>query len=363
MGSKTVSKTLGFGILGAGLVAPFHAKGIRDARGGTLVAFCDMSRERADKLATEYGVKAYYALDAMLRDPAIDVVNVALPNHLHRDAVIQCARAGKHVITEKPPAMTLADTDAMLAACAQAGVKFGCTVQCRVRKSVQAIRRAVQQGRFGRLLHADATMKWFRSAEYYQSDAWRQSRKSGAGVTIQHAFHYIDLLYYLAGPAAQVQARMTNLAHPAVKLEDTVLAFINFQNGAQGVVEASTALWPGTDIRIEINGTDGTAIVIGEKMAVWKFRDERPEDAEVRSLGNAAQSTGASGAADFGHADHQVVIQDMIDAVAANREVIIPVSDVRPTLEICLAMYQSAARQVPVALPTVDDESAWAWNG
>ena len=357
-----MKEKIGFGILGAGLVAPFHAKSVRDSKGGTLVAVCDTSRERADKLAATFNVKAYYNFDEMLKDPAIDVVNVALPNHLHKEPVIQSAKAGKHVITEKPPAMTLADTDAMLEACQTAGVKFSCTVQCRVRKAIQAIKKAVDSGRFGKLLHADAYMKWFRSTEYYQSDAWRMSRKSGAGVTVQHAFHYIDLLQYLMGPARKVQARMTNLAHPAVQLEDTLLAFVDFANGAQGVVQASTALWPGTDIRIEINGADGTAIMCGEKMMIWKFRDERPEDAEIRLYGNQAQATAAGGAADFGHADHQVVIQDMIDAIRANREVVIPVASVRPTLEIVLAMYQSAARNAPVDLPVQDDERAWEWK-
>ena len=357
-----MKKELGFGILGAGLVAPFHAKSIRDSSGGRLIAFCDSNQERADKLAKEYGVTAYYKLDDMLRNPAIDVVNVALPNHLHHDAVLAAARSGKHVITEKPPAMSLRDTDSMIAACASAKVKFSCTVQCRVRKAIQAIRKAVQSGRFGKLLHADAYMKWFRATEYYQSDAWRMSRKSGAGVTVQHAFHYIDLIQYIAGPAARVQARMTNLAHPSIHLEDTVLGFIDFAGGAQGVVEASTALWPGTDMRIEINGTDGTAIVVGEKMATWRFKEERPEDADIRNYGNAAQATGAGGAADFGYLDHKVVIQDMIDAIREDREVIIPVASVRPTLEIVLAMYQSAARKQPVSLPISDDESVWEWK-
>ncbi|HUU34087.1 MAG TPA: Gfo/Idh/MocA family oxidoreductase, partial [Vicinamibacterales bacterium] len=207
-----------------------------------------------------------------------------------------------------------------------------------------------------------AYMKWFRTAEYYHSDAWRSSRRSGAGVTVQHAFHYIDLLQYLAGPAARVEARMTNLAHPSVALEDTLLAFIDFAGGAQGVVEASTALWPGTDVRIEINGEHGTAIVAGERMATWRFRDERPEDAAIRALGDASQATAAGGPADFGYADHQVVIQDLIDAVGEGREVVIPVASVRPTLEIVLAMYQSAARGRPVALPVEDDESAWEWQ-
>ena len=356
-----MKEELGFGILGAGLVAPFHAKSVQESNGGRLVAFCDTDKTRADKMAAAYGVAAFYKLEDMLRDPSIDVVNVALPNHLHRDAVILCAAAGKHVLTEKPPAMSLKDTDEMILACRRAGTRFGCTVQCRVRKSIQAVKRAFESGRFGKLLHADAFMKWFRSTEYYQSDAWRMSRQSGAGVTVQHAFHYIDLLRYIAGPAARVQARMANLAHPSVALEDTLLAFVDFQNGAQGVVEASTALWPGTDVRIEINGTGGTAIVTGEKMAVWRFRDEAPEDAEIRNYGSASQATGATGAADFGHADHKILIQDMIDAVREQREVIIPVSSVRPTLEIVLAMYQSAARGKAVDLPVVDDESVWTW--
>jgi len=291
----------------------------------------------------------------------VDVVNVALPNHLHHDAVVQCAEAGKHVIVEKPPAMSLRETDSMIDACKRAGVRFGCTVQSRVRKAIQATKQAIDAGRFGRLLHADAYMKWFRTEEYYHSDEWRSSRRSGAGVTVQHAFHYIDLLQYLAGPAARVQARMTNLAHPSVRLEDTLLGFIDFANGAQGVIEASTALWPGTDVRIEINGSDGTVIVVGERVATWKFRDERPEDEEIRAYGNASQATAAGGPTDFSYADHQAVIQDMVDAVRANREVIIPVASVRPTLEMVLAMYQSAARNCPIELPVTDDDSAFDW--
>ncbi len=198
-----MTKTLGFGILGAGLVAPFHAKSVINSRGGKLIAFSDMSKERADQLAGEYKVKAYYSLADMLKDPGIDVVNVCLPNHLHHQAVMQCAAAGKHVLTEKPPAMTLRETDEMIAACRKANVKFGCTVQCRVRKAIQAMKKAIADRRFGKVLEADAYMKWFRSSEYYHSDAWRSSRKSGAGVTVQHAFHYIDLLQYLMGPAAR----------------------------------------------------------------------------------------------------------------------------------------------------------------
>lgn len=354
-----MKKELGFGILGAGLIAPFHARAVRDAKGSRLVAFCDVSEERLKKLSAEFTAKSYRSLDEMLKDPEIDVVNVATPNHLHHNAVLACAAAGKHVLTEKPPAMTLKETDSMIAACRKANVKFGCFVQCRTRKAIQAMKKAIEAGRFGKLFAADTYMKWFRSTEYYQSDAWRSSRKSGAGVTVQQAFHYIDLIQYLVGPAKRVHARMSNLAHPAVKLEDTTLAFVDYACGAQGVVQASTCIWPGTDVRVEINGENGTAIMAGEKMVTWKFKDERPEDAEIRQYGSTSQATGARGAADLGHADHQFVVQDLVDALRENREVFIPVASVRPTLEMVLAMYQSAARNAPVDLPVQDDESVW----
>ena len=354
-----MAQELGFGILGAGLVSPFHANSVRDAEGGRLIAICDVDKERADKRAGEFGVKAYYSLDDLLADPEVDVVNVTTPNHLHRDAVLQCAAAGKHVLCEKPPAMSLADVDEMTAACAAAGVKFGCTVQCRVRKAIQAMKSAIDTGRFGRLLHADTYMKWFRPADYYHMDAWRSSRKSGAGVTVQHAFHYIDLLQYLAGPVKRVEAKMSNVAHPTVELEDTLAAFLEYENGARGIVQASTGLWPGTDLRIEINGESGTAIMVGEKMATWKFKEEAPEDVTIRQYGSEAQATAAGGAADFGHQDHQVVIQDLIDAVNEDREVVIPVGSVRHTIEIALAMYASDTAGGPVDFPLAEDARIW----
>ncbi len=351
---------LGFGLLGAGLIAPFHAKALRACDGGRLVAVCDVNAQRAAKLAEEHEAKVYATLDSMLADPEIDAVNILTPNHRHRDAVLACAAAGKHVLTEKPPAMSLRETDEMIAACSAAGVKFGCTVQCRVRGAIQAMKGALENGRFQRLLQADAIMKWYRSAEYYQSDAWRSSRRSGAGVTVQHAFHYIDLLQYLAGPVRRVAARMFNVAHPEVRLEDTLVAHVEYTSGARGLVQASTAFWPGTPVRIEINGEAGTAIMAGEAMDTWSFRDEHKDDQQIRTLGSSAQATGAGGAADLGYADHQVVIQDLIDAVREGREVIIPVTSVRPTVEIVLAMYQSAARDgVSVELPVTDDESIW----
>ena len=350
---------IGFGLLGTGLVAPFHAKGLRASAKAELIAAADLNSERLEKFAREFDCVGYSSLEEMLENPRIQVINILTPNHLHCEAVLKAAAAGKHILVEKPPAMSLREVDTMTAACQAAGVKFGVVLQCRIRKSIQAMRRAIAQGRFGTLLHADAYMKWFRSEDYYQMDAWRSSRRSGAGVTIQHAFHYIDLLQYLMGPVKQVYARMSNLAHPAVELEDTLLAMVDYENGAQGIVEASTALWPGTDIRIEINGTHGTAIMVGERMATWQFKDDRPEDEEIRQYGSAAVITGATGPTDFAFHDHQTVIEDMVDAIRENRDPVITTTSVRPTLEWALAMYQSAKARASVTLPVVNEAEIW----
>ena len=326
-----------------------------------LVAVCDIDKERAQKLVDEFapGAAAYTELAEMLADPKVQVVNVVTPNHLHRDAVLAIAAAGKHVLCEKPPAMSLADTDEMIAACERAGVKFGIFVQCRVREPIRAMKAAIEQGRFGRLLRADAVMKWFRDAGYYHMDAWRSQRRSGAGVTIQHAFHYIDLLQFLAGPARSVDARMANLMHPDVDLEDTLDARIEFASGAVGTISASTGLWPGTDVRIELYGEKGAAIMAGASFSLWDFQDSRPEDEAIRAIGKTDQATAGSSPTALDSHEHQFVIDDLVAALTTDAQLCIPCAHVRPSLEMALAMYQSDRLGQPVELPLANENSIW----
>jgi predicted dehydrogenase len=349
---------IGFGLVGTGLIAPFHGKALRASKVAELAAATDMAPERLAKFVGEFGCRSYATLDEMLADPRVEVINVLTPNHLHFEPAMRAIAARKHVLIEKPPAMSPGEVRRMIEASKEARVKVGVVLQCRTRKSIQAIRQALAQGRFGRLLHADTYMKWFRPAEYYRLDAWRGQRRAGSGVTIAQTFHYIDLLQYLAGPVKRVHARMRNLAHPGVELEDTLLAFTEFENGAQGIVQASTALWPGTDIRIEINGENGTAIMSGDRMETWKFRDECPEDADIRRYGTAGGATGATGAGDLGFQEHQAVMEDMVGAIREDREPFIPLASVLPTLEWALAMYRSAKEDAPVELP-IDEERVW----
>jgi predicted dehydrogenase len=352
---------MGFGILGAGMISGIHADALRKSDKAELVAVCDVRTENAKKLVDTYapGAKLYSDFDAMLADPRVEVVNIVTPNHLHTDFVLKAAAAGKHVLCEKPPAMSLAETDRMIAACKQAGVKFGIFVQSRMRPPMRHIKAAIDAGRFGQVLRVDVQMKWFRTADYYKMDAWRSNRKCGAGVTIQHAFHYIDILQYLMGPGKSVKAEMWNLAHPDVKLEDTIDARIEFANGVKGFVQASTALWPGNDVKIEVYGTAGSAIMCGTAFSLWKFQDERPEDEEIRQAGDAKVATAGGDPSALPSGDHQYVIDDCVDAIRENREVCIPCDSVRGTLEIALGMYKSDKEKREIDLPFADENSIW----
>lgn len=350
---------LGFGLLGAGLVAPFHAKSIVNSAKCELIAIADLDEVRAKKLSQDFSCEVYENLDELIEDKRIQVINVLTPNHLHKDAVLKIAGAKKHVLVEKPPAMSLKDVDEMIETCEKEGVKLCVVLQCRTRPAVQAVKKMIDGGRFGKVLQADAYMKWFRSIEYYHSDPWRSQRRSGAGVTIQHAFHYFDLLHYLNGPVSEVHARMSNLAHQDVELEDTMMTFLTYKNGALGVLQASTAFYPGMDIRIEVYGTEGTAIIVGERIDTWKFRQEWPEDEDFRKLGSAEVETAATGPAAFAFKDHQIVIEDMVDAILEDRKPVISAPSTRHTLELALAMYQSDKLGQAVSLPLKDESDVW----
>jgi len=348
----------GFGILGAGMISGIHADAMKNSEKAELLAICDVNQENAKKLADKFApqAKIFSSFDEMLKDKRIEVVNIVTPNHLHTDFVLKAAAAGKHVLCEKPPAMSLEETDRMIRACKEAGVKFGIFVQCRMREPIRHMKAALEAGRFGKILRVDAIMKWFRAADYYKMDAWRSNRKCGAGVTIQHAFHYIDLLQYLMGPAAKVSAEMCNLAHPEIQLEDSLDAKIIFANGVKGFVQASTALWPGNDVRIEVYGSEGSAIMEGTAFKLWKFKEEKPEDEKIRASGDAGQATGSSNPAALPSGDHQYVIDDCVDAIEFGRDVCIPCTAVRPSLEITLAMYKSDKINDEVSIPVAEDD-------
>src|SRR4029079_9563070 len=249
------------GLLGCGRIAKRHSDllGGNHIDGAGLVAVCDTVRARADALAAKFGVPAIYDIDDFLGRKDIDAVSVLTPSGLHPQHVIACARAGKHVVVEKPMALRLQDADDMIRACDEAGVKLFVVKQTRLNVSVVNARAAPEAGRFGRLILGTVRVRWCRDQAYYDQDAWRGTWAYDGGVLSNQASHHVDMLEWFFGDVVSVHARaVTALAK--IEAEDTAVATLKFRNGALGIIEATTAVRP-TDL-------EGSLSILGEKGTV-----------------------------------------------------------------------------------------------
>ncbi len=348
----------GFGIIGCGMIAHFHARAIRELRGAKLVACYDAIPAAADRLAGETGCRAYHRLGKMLADSDVSVVTIATPSGAHLEPAVAAARAGKHVIVEKPLEITLARCDKIIEACRTNGVKLSTIFPSRFHDSSRELKRAVDAGRFGRLTLGDAYVKWFRPQSYYDSGAWRGTWKlDGGGALMNQAIHSVDLLLWLMGPVVEVTAHAATLAHERIAVEDAAVATLRFASGALGVIEASTAAYPGYLKRIEVHGSSGSAIMEEEDIRKWDFARADRRDATIRRHMMQAHSTGggASDPAAIGHHGHTRQFRDVLAAIEQGREPLIDGREGRRSVEVILAIYKSAETGRIVQLPLARD--------
>ena len=349
---------LGFAIVGTGMISRFHARAIEDVRGAKLVACCDMAAERAKQFADEVSCTPYSDMKEMLADPTVDVVTIATPSGAHMEPAVQAAKAGKHVIVEKPLEITLKRCDKIIDACEKAGVKLGTIFPSRFHDSSVQMRKAIDQGRFGRLTLGDAYVKWFRTQEYYDSGAWRGTWKlDGGGALMNQAVHTVDLLSWLMGPVEEIQAQMATLAHERIEVEDVATATLKFKNGALGVIEATTAAYPGYLKRIELHGSEGTAVLEEEDLKTWDFAKKKPADAAIFKAMQQSKSTGG-GAADpaaIGHHGHTLQFKDFVKAIQTDGTPAVDGHEGRKPVEIILAIYKAAQTGKLVKLPLKSD--------
>jgi predicted dehydrogenase len=274
------------------------------------------------------------------------------------EPAIAAARAGKHVIVEKPLEITLKKCDRMIEACEMAGVQLGAIFPSRFHDSSVKLKRAVDVGRFGRLTLGDAYVKWYRTQEYYDSGAWRGTwALDGGGALMNQAIHSVDLLTWLMGPVVEIQANATTLAHERIEVEDTVVATLRFANGALGVLEATTAAYPGYLKRIEFHGSEGSALLEEEDLKGWDFANPREEDQAILEQVKQHKSTGggASDPAAIGHHGHAMQFRDFIEAVRNNRPPAIDGREGRRSVEIILGVYKAAETGKTVKLPLKSD--------
>lgn len=348
----------GFGIIGCGMIANFHARAIADTRGAKLVACFDSFPASADRLAASTGCRAYHQLDAMLADPAVDVVTIATPSGAHLEPALAAAKAGKHVIVEKPLEITLKRCDRMIDACAKHGVKLATIFPSRFHASSIEVKRAIDAGRFGRLTLGDAYVKWFRTQQYYDGGAWRGTWElDGGGALMNQAVHSVDLLTWFMGPVTEITAQADTLAHQRIAVEDVAVASLRFANGALGVIEATTAAYPGYLKRLEIHGAAGSAVIEEEDIIKWDFAKPNKRDAAVheRMKQSISSGGGASDPAAIGHHGHAAIFQDVCQAIRTGRKPAIDGEEGRRSVEIILAIYKAAETGKTVRLPLAAD--------
>lgn len=349
---------IGFGIIGAGMISRFHAKAIKEVKGAKLVACADSSFAKAEALAKEFGCTPYDSVEAMVADPAVDAVTIATPSGAHMEPAVIAAKAGKHVIVEKPLEITLKRCDKIIDACDNAGVKLAAIFPSRFHDSAKLMKGAVDAERFGRITLGDAYVKWFRTQQYYDSGAWRGTwALDGGGALMNQAVHTVDLLSWLMGPVVEVQAFTATLAHDRIEVEDVATATLRFASGALGVIEATTAAFPGYLKRIELHGSEGSAVLEEEDIKAWDFAKKLRSDAAVHRQMACSKSTGG-GAADpaaIGHHGHTLQIQDFVDAIRKDRAPAVDGPEGRKSIEIILAIYQSAISGKKVTLPLKSD--------
>jgi UDP-N-acetyl-2-amino-2-deoxyglucuronate dehydrogenase len=335
-------KSWKMGIIGAGLIGDFHARAIGDIPNAEFVACCDINLDRAKALGEKYDGRAYGSYEEMLSRADIDIVTIATPSGLHLEPAVAAARAGKHVICEKPLEITLERIDAMIDAHRQAGTRLGGIFPYRFNDLMTPLRHAISTGRFGTITYASVYVPWWRTDAYYK-DSWHGTRKlDGGGALMNQSIHMIDMLCDLMSPIESVQAYTATLGH-RMETEDTAVAVLRYRTGALGLIYGTTASYPGQFRRFEITGTKGTVINVENSITVWQFADEKPEDEQIRRRFMTIQ--GGGGVADpaaITHENHTRNFRAFLEALEKEEDFWISGPEARKAVEVILAIYRSA---------------------
>ena len=336
-------------LVGCGRISRNHFEALARIDGLTLSAVCDVVPERARAAGEQWGVPWFASYDEMLEKAASDAVAICTPSGLHPQHGIAAARAGKHVISEKPMAITLSAADDLVQACDAAGVHLFVVKQNRLNPPVQLVKRAIDRGRFGRIYMANCTVRWTRPQEYYDQAPWRGTWEFDGGAFMNQASHYVDLVQWLVGPVDAVMARTATLAR-RIEAEDSGVALFRFRNGALGAMEVTMLTYP--------RNLEGSITILGEKGSVkiggtavnrveqWLFSDYDDDDKLVEGA-----STNPPNVYGFGH---EAYYRNVLAVLRGEARADTDGRAGRKSLELILGIYESArtGREVPLPLQT-----------
>ncbi|MBI4976166.1 MAG: Gfo/Idh/MocA family oxidoreductase [Spirochaetes bacterium] len=334
-----------FGIIGTGAIAQIHAKALSLCDNAELVLVYDKITERAAAFAKQHGCRAVTSYEEFLASE-IEAVTIATPSGLHGEVAIPAARAGKHILCEKPLEVTVSKTNELVRACESSNIRLSAVFQSRFSRSVQMIRQAVDEGRFGQPVLAAASVRWFRTSEYYGNATWRGTwALDGGGALMNQGIHTVDLLLYFNGDVSEVTGRTARLLHKNIEVEDTVVAILKFKNNSLGTVEASTACAPGFPRRVELSGTDGSVLLEDDRITRWQFKKELPGDDEIRRLGATGEGMygGSGDPSAISYEGHRRQITELADAILNAHHLTTPGAEGKRAVELICAVYERIA--------------------
>ncbi len=364
------------GIIGCGKVSETHARALSTLPESRFVAVCDLDLDRAGALAAQYGASAFGDVQQMISETGVEAVIICTPHPVHARPAIEAARAGAHVLVEKPMAANLRDCDAMLAAAGAAGVKLGVISQRRLYEPAQRMREAIDAGKIGSPILGTVIMLGWRDQAYYEADPWRgRWEQEGGGVLVNQAPHQLDLLQWFMGPIQELSGYWDNLNHPYIEVEDTALAMLRFKNGGLGSIIVSNSQKPGIFGKVHVHGsngasvgvqTDGGAMFIAGMSEVmeppvndlWTVPGEESLLASWQEQDRATFET-----VDATRHYHQLQDQDFLQAILQDKDPLIAGAEGRITVEVFTAIYRSQRDRRPVQFPLDAEEGSDEFDG
>jgi UDP-N-acetyl-2-amino-2-deoxyglucuronate dehydrogenase len=306
---------ISIGLIGGGNISDTHARAVRAVPGASVAAIYGTNIVKVRRLADEYGGQAYAELAAFLAHRPMDMVIIGSPSGVHAGHGIAAVQRGLHVLVEKPIDINTSRASALIEEAQTAGVKLGVIFQDRLKPGIQQLKELVNRGTLGSPILADARVKWYRPPEYYSNSPWRGTHAlDGGAALINQGIHTVDLLLWLLGDVRRVQAAKRTSLH-TIEGEDTLAALLEFENGALGVLQTATSIFPGYPRRIELTGSEGTAILEHDRLIEVRLRRGESASAFTESLD---QNPSSSSAIVSDHRAHQAVLEDFIRAIKSN---------------------------------------------
>jgi UDP-N-acetyl-2-amino-2-deoxyglucuronate dehydrogenase len=331
--------TINIGIIGAGNISDTHARAARSISNVNIAAVYGTNAQKVERLAREHQAKPYSDFNAFLAHRPMDLVLIGSPSGCHADEGIAAAKQGLHVLTEKPLDITTKRCDALIDAAQKANVKLGVFFQDRTKPDIRKLKQWVDHGVIGKPLLIEARVKWYRPPDYYSGSKWRGVLAlDGGGALMNQGVHTVDVLLWLFGDPIRIQARTATLLHN-IEAEDTAVAILEFASGALCLLHSTTAAYPGYPRRIEITGTQGTAILEHDRIIAADLRDA-PANLLTDSTGDTNQSASSAVVSDV--SGHKAILEDFLHAIDRNTTPLCDGKEGRRSVALIEEIYRAA---------------------